>query len=279
MRSIFTLKSIPIVVGTILIAVLVYIATFGVWINRNLVDTESFVGSTVATFEDETSRDALADLVVVRIVEDRPLLTLVSPLLSDLVAGLLDGDRLEAMLTTIGIKLHGILFDGTQTGIVIDLTPVGDLLMPPLERLFPSIADEIPADVFREIVLVEPGTVPELSPYAKGVRALTWIAIILVIALIVIHLVMRRSKWKAVLSVGIAFVGSGLATVVLVNQARRLTVASPDNADVATLVTNLFDNLTHSLRSYGWWVVVLGLVITAGSVVMKMNLPDVPEEG
>lgn len=276
MRSVFTLKTFAVGAGLVVLTALVYIASFGMWVNRNLVDSEAFVTSAVTAFEEESSQDAIAEIVVVRLIEDRPLIAIAKPLLVDLVAGLLDGERLERLVTAIGTRLHAALFDGSQEGIVVDLTPVGEQLMPPLERFFPAVAEEIPTELFTEIVIVEPGTVPELSPYSSAARTLVWIAMALAIALVVVIVRMWQSKWKAVVGVGASIAAAGLLTTSLVNQARSLTLDAPKNGNVQVLVVNLYDQLAGALKTQGLWLIVLGLGFVVVGLVIRNREPVEP---
>jgi hypothetical protein len=269
MRPVFTLRTLAIATSLIVLMALVSIGSFGMWVNRNLVDSETFVAAFVEAFGQESSQQAIADVIVVRPIDDRPLIALARPLLVDLVAELLDGDRLEELLTGIGTRLHAALFDGSQEGIVVDLTPVGEALMPPLERFFPAVADEMPTERFREIVIVEPGAVPEIAPYASASRVMVLVAVILSIVLGAAIIRMWRSKRKAVVSVGIAVAVAGVLTAVLVNQARAITISSPDNDNVKTLVVNLFDEVAGALRFQGLLLAALGLVVASVGLFMR----------
>jgi hypothetical protein len=268
----FTAKNLAVGASIILMATLVYIASLGLWVTRDLADSERFAEHTVAAFEVDSSRVAMSELMVDKIADGRPLLTVASPLLVDFMAGLLDGQRLQTLLTRIAAELHSIMFDGEQRGIVIDLTTVGETIMPPLEQLFPQLAAEIPDGIFQEFVLVEPGTVPELSAYAKAARALTWVAIILALALGVVMIWLRPVKWKGGLAIGIGMVVGGLVSILTIGNSRSITLGVPKNPNVEVLIANLYDETVRSLKSFAWWVLIIGLVVIVVSLVYGNSL-------
>jgi hypothetical protein len=275
----FTTKNVAVGASVVLMATLVYIASFGLWVTRDLANSDRFAEHTVAAFELDSSRVAISELVVDKIADGRPLLTVASPLLVDFMAGLLDGQRLQTLLTRIATELHSIMFDGEQRGIVVDLTSVGETIMPPLEQLFPQLAAQIPDGIFQEFVLVEPGTVPELSAYAKAARALTWVAIILALALGVVMIWLRPIKWKGVFAIGLGMTVGGLVSILTIGNSRSITLGVPKNPNVEVLIANLYDETIRSLKSFAWWVLIIGLVAIAASLLygnsLKTNDDDV----
>lgn len=275
----FTAKKVAVGASVVLMAVLVYLASFGWWVSRDLADSESFAESTVAAFELESSRVAISELAVAKLAEDRPLVAVASPLLVDFMAGMLDGERLQTLLTRVTAQLHAIMFDGSQSGIVVDLTPVGDAIMPPLETLFPELASEIPTDVFREFVLVEPGTVPELSGIANALRALLWVSVLLVIGLAGVMIWLRPVKWKGALAVGIGFVLGAVVTLFTIGQGRSITIGKPRNPHIEVLITNLYDETAQSLRSFAVWILIIGLAVIVGSVLYGRTLVEADNGG
>jgi hypothetical protein len=272
----FTSKNLAVGASILLMTVLVYIASLGMWVTRDIANSEKFAEHTVAAFEIESSRVAISELVVDKVANERPLLTVASPLLVNLMSGLLDGARLETLLTRIAAELHTIMFDGEQRGIVVDLTAVGETIMPPLEQLFPQLASEIPDDIFRELVLVEPGTVPELSVYAKAAKTLTWVAIILALALGVVMVVLRPTKWKGALAIGIGLTAGSLISILTIGNSRSITLGVPKNEHVEVLIANLYDELVGSLKAFSWWVLIIGVVVIVASALYGSSQKSEP---
>jgi hypothetical protein len=192
------------------------------------------------------------------------------------MSGLLDGARLETLLTRIAAELHTIMFDGEQRGIVVDLTAVGETIMPPLEQLFPQLASEIPDDIFRELVLVEPGTVPELSVYAKAAKTLTWVAIILALALGVVMVVLRPTKWKGALAIGVGLTAGSLISILTIGNSRSITLGVPKNEHVEVLIANLYDELVGSLKAFSGWVLIIGVVVIVASALYGSSQKSEP---
>jgi hypothetical protein len=274
----FTSKNLAVGASILLMTVLVYIASLGMWVTRDIANSEKFAEHTVAAFEIESSRVAISELVVDKVANERPLLTVASPLLVNLMSGLLDGARLETLLTRIAAELHTIMFDGEQRGIVVDLTAVGETIMPPLEQLFPQLASEIPDDIFRELVLVEPGTVPELSVYAKAAKTLTWVAIILALALGVVMVVLRPTKWKGALAIGVGLTAGSLISILTIGNSRSITLGVPKNEHVEVLIANLYDELVGSLKAFSWWVLIIGVVVIVASALYGSSQKSEPDD-
>jgi len=265
----FRIGTAIVVVTALLFAALIYVVNFGVWASRDLVDSAAFSESAVSALTEESSREAIANLVVDEIVEDRPVLALAATPMKGLVADALGNQAFESILVAVAGRLHASLFDGSADGITIELSAIRDRVVPVVAGLFPEVAEQLPEDVFEDVVIVEEGSVPELSPALTTVRRVLWLVLILAVGLGIALFFLIRDRANALLVVGSSVMLSGLITAFLVPGGRSLTVGSADNPDVEVIVSNLYNSLVNGLKLQSRLLLLVGVALVVAGYLMK----------
>ncbi|MEZ5175378.1 MAG: hypothetical protein R2823_10885 [Acidimicrobiia bacterium] len=266
----FAVRYPALLLATAALAAALIIANFGWFARRDLADSQRFSEIAVGALAEPSSTEAIASITVERFSDGRPVLIAVSPLLESALVGILERPRLEPMLVSVAAQLHAALFDGQAEGIVVDLTGVEDLIMGPLERFAPEFAATIESSFFAEIVIVEPGSLPELSPYASIARRILWGAILLAVILSVLIVLLARRAATATMMIGGAVAFAGLVTSFVLPGGRRVVIEAVSDDRVEVIVTNIFHDLAAGLRAQSRLLLMIGLAVVIVGLVLRI---------
>jgi hypothetical protein len=219
------------------------------WLEINLVDSSRFVSTTTGVLEQEDVRLALADRIVERLLEDRPMVASVAgDALEAIVAGVLGTERFRELLSSISTQLHHMLVTGEKPTITIE-SPVLQALIVAVARV---VAPEQAADLRIqdepvEIELFARRDVPSLE---EQIRVLRWTGLIAgVIALGAMATVILRSddRHLAVRRCGMTVVAAGLLLLVVVPAVRIWMIGKVENASQETIVREFVTAFTLRL--------------------------------
>ncbi len=273
------MRRLTIVFATLLLALMLYVVNMGIWVNRNIVDTETFVETTVSSLRTESSRIAVAEIIVDELAVDRPVVLLLEDPLIELFAAILETPEFEVVLTNVGVLLHATIIDGDDGAIQSDLTSIEDLVRAPLRVIAPELDALIPTDFFDSVAIIDADELPDASPYVAVARFTTIAAAIVALALVFLIVSLSRPRRFSLVMVGSAVTLAALSTSWLVPGGRNLSIGIADDPQVEILIGNLYDALAVSLRSQSRLVAAAGIaVIMVGIVVSEWGRRPDSEE-
>jgi hypothetical protein len=260
-----------VLLSTVLLAVALYVANTAWWLDAEVLDTDEFVNSAVVVLNQPSSRDTMATIVVARLVEEIPLLTLVEDALVGVFSDLLGTDQLQDVLVLISQELHQRMVSGDTGPIVIDLEPYHDVLLSPIEAISPELAGLVPDSWFRSVEVLEGGVIPDLSPYAENGLRTAYAAVAIAFALVVI-IIARTDRWMIrLVSVGGAFLVAGGLSVLAVPAGRATVSSIHGGTSREALVLSLYDELTRSLTAQSLALTFVGLAMIGVAIVIWAN--------
>ena len=262
-----------------MLGVLVYVANFAWWFEREIVDSENFVDSTVVALGREESRDAMGQLIVDRLVDEFPLLIVVESNLVGMFSDLLATPALSGVVTDVGADVHEAIVTGNQDAIEISLEDYRDVIVAPLEAISPQLAGLVPDGWFVSIEVLEAGALPDLSLYARWADLARFLSIIGAAALAASLLWFANRRSVGLMLVGAALIFAGAASAVLVPAGRVLTIGKVHTRSMETLVTITYNEFTESLLLSAVVLVLIGLaLIAAGLAVSSASAPTEPTD-
>lgn len=254
-----------------LLAALIYGATFAWWLDREVIDPNSFVESGEAALAQESSRIAVGQLIVDRLVDEYPLFVFLEANLTTLFSDLLATEALEDARTTVATEIHHRIVSGDQSAVVVDLDGYRALIIEPLEIVAPRLANLVPDDWFVAVEVLEAGVLPDLSSGAKWADEFKWLATVGAAVLMAVVLWGVRPLSTAILLIGASCSLAGLATALLVPGGRWLTLSDIDSESIQVVVANTYDAFTINLVwsagilcVFGAALIVLGAALWAG---------------
>ena len=255
------MRRLTIAIATVLLALMLYVVNMGVWVNQNLIDTETFVETAVPSLQTESSRYAVAAIIVDELATDRPIVLLLERPLVELFAAILETPQFEVVLTNVGRLLHSRIVEGGDDAIEGDLTSIENLVRAPLRALAPDLDALIPSDFFVSVTIIDAEKLPDASPYVAIARFTTVAAAIVALGTGFLIAALCRPRRFALVPVGIAVTVSALSTSWLVPGGRSLTIDVAEDPNVEVLIGNFYDALAVSLKSQSRFVAAAGIAL------------------
>ena len=273
------MRRLTIVLATLLLALMLYVVNMGVWVNRNIVDTETFVETTVSSLQTESSRIAVAEIIVEELATDRPIVLLLEQALVDLFAAILGTQEFEVVLVNVGELLHARIIDGGDEAIESDLTSIEEQVRAPLRLIAPELDALIPSDFFDSVAIIDAEKLPDASPYVAIANLTTAAAAVVALALGFLIVSLSVPRTFSIVMIGTAIAAAAFSTSWLVPGGRNLSIGIADDPDVEILIANLYDALAVSLKSQSRLLAAAGIaIIMVGIVVSEFGRRSEPAE-
>lgn len=256
------------VIVTILLGALIHVGNVAWWFEREVVDLENFVDSTVAALDREDSRDAMSRLIVDQLVDEYPLLIVVDANLVGMFSGLMATEAFGEIVRSVGADVHERMLTGNQDAVAINLEDHRAVIVASLDAVAPRLVDLAPDDWFVAIEVIETGVLPNLSFDEEWAGVVLVVAIIgaAVLTVLLLRLVKRRAIGVAL--VGAAFLLAAIATGALVQAGRRLTTPGLQSDDTRMIAANVYNQLTEPLRADASVLTVVGAALIALGIVL-----------
>jgi hypothetical protein len=250
-----------------MLTIALYFANVAWWLETEILDSESFVETTLVAMEDEATRDAAAAIIVDRLSDEFPLLRLLDSALIALFSDLIGRDVIEPLIIETSTDVHRRIVEGDQSELIIDLDPYRGLLLAPLESLSPQLAARVPDDWFRSVEVLEEGTLPDLAIYARRTELTAIIATLLAMALVAV-IVTTTKRWFAAFSaIGLPLVLAGGFSALLVPGARFTAAIFLNDEPSTVLLTGVFNAFTQPLMSRSLAILAVGGLLLVAALL------------
>jgi len=241
-------KNLVAVLIAVLLSALIYLGNFSWWLDAQVIDPDAFGDETVAALNQESSRIAMGELIVDRLVDELPLLIVLKSNLASLFSELLASPALREVLAFVASEIHDRLVTGSDEAIVVDLGEYREAILGPIEAVAPRLVSLVPQDWFTTVVVLDEGSLPDLSRQARWAGTVKYLSIVGALALAVLLLRFVKRRGLGVALVGMAFLLAGFATAVLVPGAKAMALARAQNQSVETIISNTYDQFTGHLK-------------------------------
>jgi hypothetical protein len=250
-----------------MLTIALYFANVAWWLETEILDSESFVETTLVAMEDEATRDAAAAIIVDRLSDEFPLLRLLDTALIALFSDLIGREVIEPLIIETSIDVHRRIIEGDQSELIIDLDPYRGLLLAPLESLSPQLAARVPDDWFRSVEVLEEGTLPDLATYARRTELAAIIATLLAMALVGVIVTTTRRWFAAFTAIGMALVLAGGFSALLVPGARSTAAIFLSDEPSTVLLTGVFNVFTQPLMSRSLAILAAGALLLVAALL------------
>ncbi len=259
------------IVLALILAALIYLANFAWWMDSRILDEEAFVESAVDALAVESSRDAVGQLIVDRLVDEYPLLVVIESNLVGLFSDLLDSPTLTDVLEFVAVEVHERITSGNQEAIVIDLVAYRDVILGPVEAVAPGVVDLVPDDWFASIEILEANSLPDLSAYDRWVTPVILVSVLTAAALVLLIIAYGPRRGLGLALAGTGVLIAGLGTAILVPGARALALQQATDPSVEVLVSNVYSEFTGYLKVSTLVFVVLGVGFTVAGLAVATS--------
>jgi hypothetical protein len=270
-RRIDALKNPIAILLAALLAMAVYVGNVAWWLDQAVAEQETFVDATIEALGQETSRDAMGQLIAQRLVDEYPLLVVVESNLTRLFSDLLATPSLSGVLTAVSIDIQQRLVTGDKDAIIVDLLDYRNEIMEPVEAVAPTLAELVPDEWFDSVEVLEEGVLPDVGFYARWSGRSRVVFAVAAGALMGVLLWFQRRRGMGSTLVGVAFVLASFATAIGVPGAKAVALWRIHSPPIEVILSNTYDQFTTHLKVsalviglIGVGFVALGVAIWAG---------------
>jgi 3-dehydroquinate dehydratase len=255
------------IVIAFVISVLVFVANLGVWAQRQVFDPGALAIASLEALHEQDSEQAIAAYLMDQAIEEVELLRFVREPGERAVEVVLASGVLDPTYVQITDVVRDRMVTGNPDAVVVDLLHLRNAILDPIAAIAPGAVDLVPDRVFQDIVILEEGVLPSLRVVAEMTPWITALAGAAAMVLAVLVLAWSRRRSLATFAIGAAIGAAGAWSLVWVEAGRPLIIGRIDNRLGVVLAGNGYDVLARSLREQSLTVLLVGVVIAAGSLL------------
>lgn len=255
------------IVIAFVISVLVFVANLGVWAQRQVFDPGALAIASLEALHQQGSEEAIAAYLMDQAIEEVELLRFVREPGERAVEVVLASGVLDPTYVQITDVVRDRMVTGNPDAVVVDLLHLRNAILDPIAAIAPGAVDLVPDRVFQDIVILEEGVLPSLRVVAEMTPWITALAGAAAMVLAVLVLAWSRRRSLATFAIGAAIGAAGAWSLVWVEAGRPLIIGRIDNRLGVVLAGNGYDVLARSLREQSLTVLLVGVVIAAGSLL------------
>ena len=250
-----------------LISILTFVAAVAFWVDRAVVQESAFLDHATEALEMDTSQQALAERLMDEAIDAVPLLALVRGAGERAIVVILDSGAFDPAIDNLVVAGHRHVMSAADGPFVADLSDVRDVLVEPIARISPDLAERIPVDAFGEVVILEEEVLPAIGRTAGWVSAVSVIAAAVAVFLAVAAVMLAGRRSIAVAIVGLAVLIAGCGVVLWSVAGGSLVPSRIDDSISRVLVENGYAVYSRSLTAGGTWLIVFGFLVTAAGLI------------
>jgi hypothetical protein len=271
--------------------VLLFVANAGIWVDREVYDSDNFVSTTNEIFEDPEVQAVMAERLTNRLVaaadlsgrlnEELPerLTFLALPIteaardfIHDIVVRVLESDRFAQLRTRVLEIFHTNLIRVIENDNDLLSTDSGTLTID-LRPVLQEVADQLglsedsalvarldlPEDA--GVIEVNQGAIAWSYAIAAAFQELIIIVLVAAVVCMAIAVIIARERRKTLRNVAIAVAAVGLITLIGLAISRYIIGEVAQSTDAAR---NLFDIVAATWQNQSFALLILGLLILLG---------------
>ena len=250
-----------------LISILTFVAVVAFWLNRTVVQEAAFLDHATEVLEMDTSQQVLAERLMEKAVDAVPLLALVRGAGERAIVVILDSGAFDTAIDNLIVAGHRQVMSGEDGPFVADLSAVRDVLVEPIARISPDLAERIPVDVFEDVVILDEEALPAIGRAVGWVPAVSVIAAAVAVFLAIAVVMLATRRTVAVMIVGLAVLIAGGGVVLWSLAGEALVPSRIDDSISRVLVENGYTVFSRSLTAGGIWLTVFGFIVAAAGLI------------
>ena len=250
-----------------LISILTFVSAAAFWVDRSVARESAFLASATEVLEIDSSQQAIAEILMNEAVDAVPLLAFVRGAGERATVALLESGAFDEAIDSLVVAGHRHVMARQEGPFTADFTEVRAVIVEPIAQIAPDLADLIPVDAFREVVIVDAVEVPAIVGAARWSPTVAVFAAAGAVFLSVGLVMFATRRSVAVMLVGAAVLITGLGVVVWSAAGGPLAVGRMDDSASRILVENGYALFSRSLRSEGLVLMLAGAVVAGGGAI------------
>ena len=251
----------------VLASVAMVLAIVAGYARRAVVDSDQFSNRATVALGDPSVRTLIADKITDEVVlKNESDLLAARPIIQSVASGVVGSSAFTSLFRSAVRDVHRALFDRDENTVTLTVADVGTVLAAALERLRPSLANQVEATGKIEIVKRDVGDLSSrLVNIADTVRVIALLLAVAALLLAAGALVVSPNRRHAVVELGIATATSGVALVVAYGIMRSIAIDHVAGAENRAAAGAVWDAFLGDLRTIAWIVAGSGAVVAAAA--------------
>jgi hypothetical protein len=215
----------------------------------------------------DSSQQALAERLMNEAVDAVPLLAFVRGAGERATVALLDNGAFDPAIESLVVAGHRHVMAQEEGPFTADLTEVRAVIVEPIAQIAPDLADQIPVDAFKAVVIADSEAVPAIGRAASWGPAVSLFSAAGAIFLAVALVMLARRRSMALVLVGAAVLIAGIGVVAWSTAGGTFAAARIDDPISRVLVENGYAVFSRSLRIEGLWLVLGGIALACAGLI------------
>ncbi len=261
-RTVVTVFAIP-----ALISILTFTSAVAFWMDRSVASEEAFREQAVEVLAMDSSQKAIAARLMDEGVDAVPLLALVRGAGERATVVLLDSGAFDSVFDRLIVEGHRHIVSPSDGPFTADLTDVRTVLVAPIEKIAPELAELVPVDAFEAVVILDADALPFVGRVAGWLPFVSVFAAAAGVFLAVALVMLSRRRSIALIAVGLAALIAGIGVYAWSTFGGSLAVARIADGLTRVLVTNGYAVFTRSLQTEGLVLASAGSGIAAAGLI------------
>ncbi|HEY1358799.1 MAG TPA: hypothetical protein VGF21_10880 [Thermoleophilaceae bacterium] len=258
----------------IIAALAMTLALVAGYVRHAAVDSDQFANRATVALRDDSVRALLAEKLTDEVVlKHQSDLIAARPIIESLCSSII-GSPAFTELFRAGVRdVHRALFNRDQNTVTFTVADVGTVLAAALQKLQPSIADEVDATGRVEVLQRDLGSAGgTLARIADDVRLIAWLLAAVALVLAVAALVVSPDRRLTVVDLGAAAAGGGVLLVLVYVILRSLAIDHVETPEGRAAAGAVWDAFLGDLKTAAWIMAGSGAVIAAAAASLLRPL-------
>lgn len=255
----------------VLFAIALAIATVGLYAERSLFDSHRFADRVEVALEDDAVSREVAGTLTAEIVEARPDLIAVQPLIGGVAEQVVGGSAFRALVGRAAFEAHRAVFDRERDSAVLIVGNGALLVTQALQATRPELASRLPTSLEATLASLSEGPVGrafvDVAQLAEDVAVLAWVSFALALLLLAaaVAVTERGQRSATVARAGWAVGAVGAVLVVGVGVGSLLVGGYGDTDLRVEALRAAWDAFFGDLAVWGFALAAIGLVVLAAA--------------
>ena len=255
---------------------LIFAAVLIGYVRRSVFEERAFAGHVAASLRDPYVAEYAAEQLADAVIEVRPNLVGVRPLIVGVAQGLVSSAPFRSAVRRGALTLHHSITSGQAKNLVLTVKDVG-AVFESATSLQPKLASKIPPKLSATLGKLE--SLPEgeraaaLLRFAGRVRTMAFVFLFLGLALCAASVRLANEKRRAIVRLGTGLVIFAFVLGVLARFGGSLIHVWVRDAELAPVLVGLARTFLSGLLAWAAVVGLLGLVTAAGSASLLERVP------
>jgi hypothetical protein len=262
----------------VLACVVLLLALIAGYARLAVVDSDQFANRATAALRD----DSVKTLIAERITDDVVLrneadLLAARPIIQSVAEEIVGGRAFTALFRVAVRDVHRAVFNRDKNTVTLTVGDVGTVLAAALEKLRPSLANQLEKSGRVTVVKRDVGSLSaSLARFADAVRVLAPLLIVLSVLLAAAAIAVSVDRRRTVVDLGIGIVAAALLLILAYEVLRSIALNHVQGAEQRAAAAAVWDAFLADFRTGAWIVAGSGAVIAAAaaSLIRPVDLRE-----